>query len=361
MHEDSSGGANWRPTGISGLNACMTGSCQGVHEVGIGVTDPQGALHHWEHFGYRPGATGSLDRAAALALYGVDSPLRAWRLSHGAADKGLVRLMTWEESTGPGLEMAPLRTPGNRWSVQKTDDLLTVWTHAEVARRQGHRISVLGPVLNARSAVPIAQQRPFAAAVPAAYNLQFFQPLFQQVVMQRQHIDVRRLGTIAEASLFRTSEICHVGLVVYTTDVRPFDFYEHALGLWRTTQHRFPYDPDSPASEMFALRPGEAFTEIDFDDPRARQDPSCSLAGRLRVFAVESQSPRTQVLDASPGQLGYSLYSVRTGDIRALRKAVIDGGAARVTPVLENEFGEPAFAFRAPDGYAWTAVGNPGS
>lgn len=335
----------------------MTGICQGVHEVGIGVRDARSALLHWEHFGFRLGAVGSLDRAAALALYGVDSPLHSWRLHHGVADKGLVRLMTWEEPLGPGLHMAPLRTPGNRWSVQKTDDLLTVWTHAEVARRQDHEISVLGPVLNARAAVPIAEQRPFAAAVPAAYNLQLFQPLFQQVVMQRQHIDVRRLGKIAPESLFRTSEVCHVGLVVYTAEVALFDFYEHALGLWRTTQHRFAYDPDSPASQMFALRPGEAFTEIDFDDPRARRDPGHSLAGRLRVFAVESPSPPTPALDASPGQFGYSLYSVRSDDIHALRQAVIAGGAARVTAILENEFGEPSFSFRAPDGYAWTAVG----
>ena len=337
----------------------MTGDCQGVHEVGIGVTDPDRALRHWESFGYRLGAAGSLNRTAALALYGVDSALRSWRLNHNAADKGLVRLMAWETSTGPGLGMAPLRTPGNRWSVQKTDDLLTVWTHAEVARRQGHAISVLGPVLNARAAVPIAEQRPFVAAVPAAYNLQFFQPLFQQVVMQRQHIDVGRLGTIAAASLFRTSEVCHVGLVVHTANLEIFDFYERALGLMRTTQRRFTYDPDSPASEMFALRPGEAFTEIDFDDPRARADPSHSLAGRLRIFAVESSSPPVPQVDARPGQLGYALYTVRTDDLQTLRQAVIDGGAERVTPILTDEFGAPAFSFCAPDGYAWTALEGP--
>ena len=38
------------------------------------------------------------------------------------------------------------------------------------------------------------------------------------------------------------------------------DVYETALGFVRTSQRRFDYDPDSPASEMFDLRPGEAFT-----------------------------------------------------------------------------------------------------
>jgi hypothetical protein len=265
--------------------------------------------------------------------------------------------MCWERPTGPGLAMTPLRTAGNRWTVQMTDDLLPVWTHAEVARRLGRPISVLGPVLNARAAIPLAQQRPFEVAVPATYNLQLFQPLCQQVVMQRMHIDARRLGTIDVGSLLRTSEVCHVGLVAYNLPLATFDFYEHALGLVRSTQRRFAYDPESPASEMFALVPGEAFTEIDFDDPRSRSDPPASLAGRLRVFLVESPSPRPAAVDACAGVLGYGLYSLRCADPDTLRATVAAAGATAVTPLLADEFDEPAFCFRSPDGYHWTASG----
>jgi hypothetical protein len=48
---------------------------------------------------------------------------------------------------------------------------------------------------------------------------------------------------------------------------------------------------------------------------------------------------------------------VRTDDIGGLRQAVVDAGAGRVTPILRDEFGSPAFPFRAPDGHAWTALG----
>lgn len=335
----------------------MTNPCQGIHEIGIGVPDLAAALQHWQAFGFRLATRGSLDRQRARALYGVDGALESWRLAHGDADKGLLRLMRWERPTGPGLAMTPLRTPGNRWTVQMTDDLLPVWTHAEVARRQGRPISVLGPVLNARAAVPVAQQRPFEAAVPATYNLQLFQPLFQQIVMQRLHIDARRLGTVGTGSLLRASEVCHVGLVAYNLPLATFDFYEHALGLLRTTQRRFPYDPESPASEMFALRPGEAFTEIDFDDPRSRAAPQASLAGRLRVFLVESPSPHPAAVDACAGVLGYGLYTLRCADPGALRATVAAAGATAVTPLLADEFDEPAFCFRSPDGYHWAASG----
>jgi catechol 2,3-dioxygenase-like lactoylglutathione lyase family enzyme len=333
----------------------MTALCHGIHETCIGVPDLAAALRHWEAFGFRLAARGALDRPRALSLYGVDSAVESWRLGHGAADKGLVRLMRWQRPTGAGLSMAPLRTPGNRWTVQKTDDLLSVWTHAAVARRLGREISVLGPVLNARSAIPLARQQPFEAAVPAAYNVQLFQPLYQQVVMQRLHIDARRLGTIDGDSLLRTSEVCHVGLVACNQPLANFDFYETALGLARSTQRRFPYDPDSPASEMFALRPGEAFTEIDFDDPRAIADPAVSLAGRLRVFALESSSGHAPAIDACAGVLGYGLYSLRCTDPSALRESALRAGATAVTPVQSDEFGEPAFCFRSPDGYHWTA------
>ena len=35
-----------------------------------------------------------------------------WYVHHQGADHGLVRLMEWERSVGPGLGLAPLRTPG---------------------------------------------------------------------------------------------------------------------------------------------------------------------------------------------------------------------------------------------------------
>lgn len=335
--------------------------CHGVHEVGVGVADLGAALKHWQAFGFSVLARGTLDRAGAHALYGVDSALESWRLAHGGSDKGLVRLMRWERPLGPGLSMAPLRTPGNRWTVQMTDDLISAWTHAEVARRLGRPINLLGPVLNARARIPLAQQRPFEADIPATYNLQIFQPESQQVVMQRLGIDARRLGTVDTRSLLRTSEVCHVGVVVYNQDLEGFDFYERALGLVRSSQQRFPYDPASPASEMFALLPGEAFTEINFDDPRSAEASSIQLSGRLRVFAVESPSPHPAAIDACAGVIGYGLYTLRSPNPRALIEAVGREGASSVTAVLANEFAEPSFCFRSPDGYHWHACGTAGA
>lgn len=334
----------------------MTDDCQGVYEVCIGVPDLSAAAAHWEAFGFSVSQRGSLDARDAKGLYGIHSGLTSWRLAHGQSDKGLIRLMRWEKPIGSGLQMASLRTPGNRWTVQKTDDLLSVWTHSEVAMKLGQTIHQVGPVLNARASIPLLEQQPFQAPVPATYNLQIFQPLFQQVIMQRLNIDAHRLGSICTSSLMRTSEICHVGLVALNQPITLFDFYERALGLARTTQRRFPFDPDSPASTMFGLRPNEAFTEIDFDDPRALKNANTPLSGRLRVFALESPERSIDTLDACLGVLGYSAYSTRTKNIRSIHQRVLQHGAHDATDLQNDEFGCLAFSFRAPDHYHWIAT-----
>ncbi len=330
-----------------------------MFEVAIGVVDVDAAIHHWEQFGFAVQAKGALERSAAQALYGTDSAVQSYRMGHQHADKGLVRLMQWEWPIADGLQMAPLRTPGNRWTVQRTDDLLQVWTHAEVARRQGKPIQVLGPVLNARIAAPVVAHQPFVAPVPASYNLQMFQPQWQQIVMQRQGIDTSRLGSLAASSLFHASEVCHYALVVHTGELGRFDFYDQVLGLHRTAQRRFEYELESPASDMLGLRQGEAFTEIDFDDPRAQDDTARSTAGRLRVFAIETATGDEQRIDTQPGCLGYSMYTVLTNNIETLRHEVSKARSANVGPLTADEFGQRAFTFRAPDGFYWAAIDQP--
>ena len=327
----------------------------GVVDIGIGVPDLATAVHHWQQFGYQAREEGALARSQCARLYGVATALRAVRMSHGDADRGLIRLMQWDQAGGPGLAMAPLRTPGNRWSVQRTDSLLTALAHAEVLRQQGQPVSVVGPIINARSVIPMREQRPFAATMPIAWNVQIFRPHYQQVLMQRDHIDVSRLGRIAERSLFRASEVCHVAAVIATRSLALFDFYDHVLGFVRTTQRRFEFDPESPASVMFGLEPGEAFTEIDFDDAAAANDSARALSGRLRIFALEPRTPAAPPIDAAPGQLGYSLYAIETNELERLRHKVAASGATQVSPILVDEFARPAFSFRAPDGYFWSA------
>jgi catechol 2,3-dioxygenase-like lactoylglutathione lyase family enzyme len=328
----------------------------GVYEIGVGVSDLTAATAFWKAFGYAPTMSGRLTAGQAKSLYGVNSALTSVRLQHHAAQNGLIRLMHWQEPTGRGLNMAPLRTVGCRWSVHRCADVLDVLNHAVAWLEQGKPISINGPAINVRAPAKGYQQRPFEAPVRSSYNLQVFLPEAQVVVMQRHHIDMGSYGSIAADSLLRTSEGCHMGLVVQGSDLSLFDFYETALGFRRGRTVRIAHEPGYAPSDMFQLAPGEAFTEIDFENPESGATAETAQPGRLRVFMLHTRTLQPdRRADSRPGNLGYSLYTARVGNLGVVQARVQDAGAP-VTPMQADEFGTAAFSFTAPDGYVWTLL-----
>lgn len=325
----------------------------GIYEILVGVTDLDAATRYWEAFGYRPGPTGSLGAEAARQLYGHHSRVESVRLHHAEATSGLVRLQQWEHSLGNGIGAAELRATGCRWSVQRTDDLMTLWNHVEVAAARDQGLLVTDPLLNARSSGSAASARPFSEPFPASRNLQFFRDESQQVVMQRFNIDVSAYGSLAEHALFSTTEICHVAVV--TRAMETTDFYEH-LGFRRGSKTRVAYNPDSVATRMFGLVEGESLTEINFENPRSGSQSHEILAGRLRVFVLEASDEEIDLRGVSrPGHLGYTCYSCAVSGIGQTQH-LSAAGASSVTTVQANEFGESSAGFTAPDGYVWQLV-----
>ncbi len=74
-------------------------------------------------------------------MYGVPSAVRVRRMGHGTSDHGLLRLLQWEQPSGPGLGTHALRALGSRWGAMLTRSVLTVQSHAESAEGQGAEIS----------------------------------------------------------------------------------------------------------------------------------------------------------------------------------------------------------------------------
>jgi len=333
----------------------------GLYEIGVGVSALEAAIAFWRAFGYAPAARGTLTAGAARALYGVASAVTAVRLAHGAARHGLIRLQAWQTPTGPGLGFAPLRATGSRWSVHRTDDIMSVVNHAAALRQQGGAIRLRGPMLNLRAPARGYEQRPFAAPIRASHNFEMLFPEARVVAMQRFGVTMARYGTISDSALLRTTEGCHMGLVAVGEDFGLFDFYTEALGFKAGRRVHIAYEPGYTPSDFFELAPGEHFTECDFEDPDSGDTLDTQLPGRLRAFLIHNARPQPDLRPrARPGQLGYGLYTVRLRDLPAARAAVLayakHGGARDVTAILADEFGTPAFSFTAPDGYAWLAL-----
>ena len=283
--------------------------------------------------------------------------LKSVRLGHGEADSGLIRLMHWDQPLGNGLGLAPLRATGCRWSVQRTEDLMRLWNHVEILVARGATLATTGPEINARTTGNAATSKPLKEPFPASRNLQLFQPYYQQVVMQRFHIDVSAYGTIDPDCLFRTTELCHMAIV--TRDRTTANFYEHVLGFRKGSEQTIGHNPDSVATRMFELQPGEELTEINYENPCSGEASDEIRAGRLRVFYLNSSEPEEDLrAQAQFGQLGYCGYTALVHDITHAHEVMGDL-ATPPTLVQYNEFDEDSFAFTAPDGYAWALVNRP--
>jgi catechol 2,3-dioxygenase-like lactoylglutathione lyase family enzyme len=343
------------------MTSAKSGVIGGIHEIGIGVRDLESAAAFWRAWGYAPGARGTLSTEHATRLYGVASDLASVRLTHQSATCGLIRLLQWRTVMGNGLGHHPLRSTGSRWSVHRTADIMNVFNHAEAARQQGQDIQLRGPLINVRSPARGYEQKPFTAPIRASHNFQMTLPEARVVAMQRFTVTMARYGTVNEGSLLRATEGCHMGLVVTGEDFGIFDFYTEVLGFKQGKKVHIEHESGYTPSEFFDLRPGEHFTECDFEDPAGGDTLDTQLPGRLRAFLIHGARPQPDLRPQSrPGVLGYCLYTVRVADIAVMRGAVLayakHGGARNVTEIMADEFGAAAFSFTAPDGYGWTAI-----
>ena len=327
----------------------------GVYELGIGTQDPMRDLLYWQRYGYHLDKIGTLSADDALALYGVPSPLKSYRLAHQAADHGLIRLMLWDAPTNDGLQLTSMRALGNRWGAMLTHDLYNILNHAEDARAQGLPITFTQPIRQQIYNAPSGQ--PFIDDAPCVRELIMIQPHARQVLFQRFGYTIPNYGTVNLNSAFKSSQITHFGLVVQGDD-QLIDFYEETLGLLRARDNLVThYEEVKDGANVFELTEGEQYVCTDFDDPRSSTNPMLAYSGRLKIIRYSHNAPlANHHAQARPGALGCSLYTYRVSDLPAYHQRVTQSAAKHVTPLLVDEFGKQAFSFTAPDGYFWTLI-----
>ena len=215
----------------------------GLYEICVGVPDLAESIAYYERFGCRAGRFGTLEAAAARALYGVDSALRSVRLYHQNADHGLVRLMQWERPVNEGLGLDDnLRCVGSRWGVRLTSNVLDVANHAVTARDQGLPIRVIEPILAVIGEVTGERApRPFADPIVGVREMVVIQPLYRQVFFERFGYESPHYGCICPHSMFRTSQHTHAGMMIASDDHQLLRFYDEVLGLQRWFDGERPY------------------------------------------------------------------------------------------------------------------------
>ena len=333
----------------------------GLYEVFQGTADLSAATAYWQAFGYVVEGEANLDAGLAHELYGHRSGARVVRM-RANADHGLVRLIAWETPANTGLGMRGLRGAGNRWVGHFARSALTVANHAQAAQNAGEALTQ-GPIhfidMGRAYAHLFGGQSPRAFADPliCLREVQLFRPETRQVFLERFGYDSPLLGTFADDSLMRTTQLVQGCMVVVSADPGIFDFYEQVLGLWKSLDHPVPWDEAQASREVFALTPGEPHWNVDLDEPASKPGLAERRSGRIKAFRF---SPDYAIDDvhalASPGSLGFSNYTWRVRDIAEARARAVTAGATHVTAVMADEFGSRACSLRAPDGYFWTFI-----
>ncbi len=334
-----------------------TPSIGGVCELAIGLTaeDESALIQYWEQFGFDPGESGTLSAAQASRLYGVESGLRSIRLHHQDTDKGLLRLMVWEEPVNEGLGLSPLKVVGSRWGAMLSLDALNIANHAEDAIAAGLPVYYVPPQRNFIN--PPDPFQPFVQANPCIHEMVLIQPLTRQVIVQRHDYTRPFFGIINPESHFKASEFIHVGLVV-TCSREQLNFYEQVLGLVDGANNAESQYGEATRRilELKGPEKGERMFNAYFTAPvSSPTNPPQLYSGNLTVLRFEGTLPN-KLSHSRPGSLGVCLYTFRVRGIESYHQRVTASAATEVTQVCENEFGERSFSFVAPDGYFWTLL-----
>jgi catechol 2,3-dioxygenase-like lactoylglutathione lyase family enzyme len=330
---------------------------QGIYEVCIGVREAPPMIEYWQQFGYRVGAMGELSARDAQQLYGVDSPLQSIRLEHQSADHGLIRLMVWENPLNSGLGMVPMKVQGNRWATSMSLNLMNLWNHAMAAESAGLPICYGPPQWTV--IYPVAQGRPFLDPLVGVREMLLLQPLTRQVLFERFNYTVPDYGQPNLDSMFQTSQVTHMGMIVQDDSQDTLRFYDEVLGLLRVKDaQENTYETALGGKQIFDLQPGEGFWVTAFDDPRSsKTDWRAARSGRLYIVrfpeALALPDYREQ---ARPGALGVSLYTYRVQRLEEYRDRIQASTAQQITEIVSDEFGDRSFSFIAPDGYFWTLI-----
>jgi hypothetical protein len=333
-------------------------SIEGIYEVCIGVPDPISAIQYWEQFGYWIDRTGELSAGAAQKLYGVNSALRSIRLAHQNADHGLIRLMTWHNSTNYGLGIGSMKVKGNRWATTLTADALNILNHVEEAEKAGLSVKYTNPhweiIYNKER-----KSRPFIDPAIGVREMLLLQPLTRQVLFQRFGYTLPYYGQVDETSTFKTSQFTHMGTVIQDDSKETLKFYEEALDLLRVRDDvETSYESSLAGREIFDLKPGEKFFVTAFDDPRSSEtDFTAARSGRLYIIRFPNSLQLESLFElAKPGCLGMCLYTYRVRGLEKYCDRIKASQAQNITDIVSNEFGEKSFSFIAPDGYFWTLL-----
>lgn len=320
----------------------------GVYEVMVGTDRPAYHIRYFAEFGFRVTDSASLTAAQAKAIYGVDSPLKSYRLQNGEVDShGLLRLLAWEKPLGPGVGYSVPETIGQRMSVMMTKDIMRLVDIYQIERANGEKWLPIEPIFddlyNLSSGKPGFFNRPVGVRETAVYG-----EWFVHVFFQRYGYTIPGYGTINPDAPLQTSEFTHHDFIIKGNMAEVTRYYSEALGLQpEEPEPVIDGDWQKGPRQVFDMPPGYSHYYRGFVSPN-------NICGKLKFFVPRAPKPDRSEHQRI-GELGITLHSLWTPKLKMVHELLQKQGI-KPTAIQKNEFGENSFVFTGPDGVSWQII-----
>jgi hypothetical protein len=332
-------------TRLTAQNLPETG-ISGLYEVMLGVKDPAEAIKYFADFGFTVTDSAAITAEAAMRLYGVNSPLRAYRLQNGDIDShGLLRLLVWAQPLGEGVGYSIPETIGSRMAVMKTDDIWRLYDIYSAARASKQLWLPTEPIaddlfgLNKDNKFDF-HKRPILVRETAVYG-----EFFNHVFFQRYGYHIEGYGTINPKSPLKTSEFTHHDFFIEADSLEQVSYLSTCLGLKAEAKPTIDGDWLKGAARVFCMEPGYTHHYQGFVSPN-------NICGKLKFFIPRSDKPNRSKHQRL-GELGITLHSFYVPDLQSVYALVKTDTRLTASTLLRNEFGEKSFVFSDQTGCTW--------
>jgi len=316
----------------------------GVYEVMLGAERAEPMIRYFAEFGFTVRDSAAFSAAQAKELYGVDSPLKAYRLQNGEVDShGLLRLLVWEKPLGRGVGYSIPETIGSRMAVMMTKDVIRLVDVYKAERARAKPWLPMEPIFddlyNLGDTSPSFFNRPTGVRETVVYG-----EFFNHVFFQRYGYAIPGYGTINPAAPLQTSEFTHHDFFIAAANMDVTNYYRDALGLKPEKPAEVDGDWLKGPQRVFDMPPGYSHLYIGFVSPN-------NICGKLKFFIPQAPKPDRSA-HQRVGELGITLHSLYTPKLALVHDLVKKHGI-KPTALLANEFGERCFVFKGPDGATW--------
>lgn len=321
----------------------------GVYEVVMGANNSAYTIQYFNEFGFTVIDSARLTKTQSIALYGVASAAKIFRLQNGKIDShGLLRIIEWEQPLGNGVGYAEPETVGQRMSVMLTSDIIRLEDIYKILRSQQLKWLPTVPVFDDPLRINKSNEISFFKRPVGVRENAVYGELFNHVFFQRYGYNIPGYGTINENAPLKTSEFTHHDFMILVDSMQQLMYLQTALGLKAEREPTTDGDYLKGPKATFLMPDGYSHQYQGFVSPN-------NICGKLKFFMASNKSKPNASAQQRLGEPGITMHSFYTPNLSMVHDLVASHGL-KPTGIQKNEFNEMSFIFRGPEGATWQII-----